>query len=228
MNEVILFMYPILALACCIAIVVRFRGTPVAVLGGIAFGAMTAVSLSYRILPALKLSFQNYYIVLNLVDIAAWGCLLAALITVRVNGQSGAAAGKLVATHAGGGRGPISIQQVLFSFSGRISRSEYLLKGVLIMLPFGILNNILLYVVKSEVSRMFAIFIGIISLWPVSALYVKRWHDRDRSAWWFLTILIPVVNLGFIIWIGVETYFLKGTDGTNRFGDDPLRGIEET
>ncbi len=93
------------------------------------------------------------------------------------------------------------------------------------MLPFSTLNNLLFYVVRSEVSRMFAIFIAILSIWPLLALYVKRWHDRDRSAWWFLTILIPFVNLGFMVWIIVEAYFLKGTDGTNRFGDDPLRGV---
>lgn len=71
---------------------------------------------------------------------------------------------------------------------------------------------------------MFAIIIGVISLWPLLALYAKRLHDRDKSALWLLTLLIPVVNLGFMIWIIVETWFLKGTDGTNRFGNDPLQG----
>ena len=223
MYEVTSYMYLFLALACAIAIVVRFRGTPVAVLGGIAFGTMTAVSLLYKILPALKLNLQNYYIVLNLVNIAAWGCLLAALITARVHVQAEATAGKLLATQTGG-RGPISIPKVLFSFSGRISRSEYWIKGVLVLMPFSILNNILFFAVNSDVAYIFAVIISVISLWPGIALNVKRWHDRDRSTLWFLTLLIPFVNLGFMIWIMVETYFLKGTDGTNRFGDDPLQG----
>lgn len=224
MYEVTSYMYLFLALACTIAIVVRFRGTPVAVLGGIVFGTMTAVSLLYKVLPALKINLRDYYIVLNFVNIAAWGCLLAALITARVNGQPEAAAGKLGATHTGGGRGPISIPQVLFSFNGRISRSEYWLKGVLVLMPFSILNNILFFAVDSDVAYIFAAIISVISLWPGIALNVKRWHDRDRSTLWFLTLLIPFVNLGFMIWIMVETYFLKGTDGTNRFGDDPLQG----
>ena len=105
MYEVTSYMYLFLALACAIAIVVRFRGTPVAVLGGITFGTMTAVSLLYKVLPALKLNLQNYYIGLNLVNIVAWGCLLAALITARVHVQAEATAGKLVATQTGG-RGP--------------------------------------------------------------------------------------------------------------------------
>ena len=46
----------------------------------------------------------------------------------------------------------------------------------------------------------------------------KRWHDRDRSAWWLLIEFIPVLN----IWAFVECGCLRGTYGRNRFGPDPL------
>jgi uncharacterized membrane protein YhaH (DUF805 family) len=124
-------------------------------------------------------------------------------------------------------RGPMSIPEVLFSFRRRISRSEYWLKGFLILLPFGILNNILAYGVDSDAARALAMIIGVISLWPGLALVIKRWHDRDRSAWWLLTMLIPLLGLFFMIWILIEVWFLKGTDGANRFGQDPLERGEE-
>jgi uncharacterized membrane protein YhaH (DUF805 family) len=38
-----------------------------------------------------------------------------------------------------------SISHVLFSYNGRISRSEYWLKGMFILFPLGILNNILYF-----------------------------------------------------------------------------------
>jgi uncharacterized membrane protein YhaH (DUF805 family) len=59
----------------------------------------------------------------------------------------------------------------------------------------------------------------LLTLWPSLAMYTKRWHDRDKSGWWTLIILVPIIGS---IWLLVELGFLRGTDGPNRFGDDPL------
>ncbi len=56
-------------------------------------------------------------------------------------------------------------------------------------------------------------------LWPSLAIYTKRWHDRDKSGWWSLIMFVPVIGG---IWLLVECGFLRGTDGPNRFGEDPL------
>ena len=58
-------------------------------------------------------------------------------------------------------------------------------------------------------------------LWPALAIYAKRWHDRGKSGWWTLIILVPVVGG---IWILVELGCLSGTDGPNQYGPDPLGG----
>jgi len=63
--------------------------------------------------------------------------------------------------------------------------------------------------------------IGLILLWPSLAIATKRWHDRNKSGWWTLIILIPLVGA---IWYLVELGFLRGTEGPNRFGEDPLAG----
>jgi uncharacterized membrane protein YhaH (DUF805 family) len=83
---------------------------------------------------------------------------------------------------------------------------------------------------------------------------VKRLHDRDRSgAWVFLQILIllfaltilvvaiaapaadwakilvwPIGIIAFVfsVWLFVEMGFLRGTQGPNRFGPDPLGNLE--
>jgi uncharacterized membrane protein YhaH (DUF805 family) len=49
-------------------------------------------------------------------------------------------------------------------------------------------------------------------------LHVKRCHDRDRSGWFVLVALVPP----FTIWYLIETLCLRGTQGSNRFGRDPL------
>ncbi len=52
---------------------------------------------------------------------------------------------------------------------------------------------------------------------PTLAVVVRRLHDTDRSGWWVLIALIPLVGaivlLVFLI--------LKGNEGDNRFGPDP-------
>ena len=47
------------------------------------------------------------------------------------------------------------------------------------------------------------------------AIQVKRWHDRNKSGWWVLIGLIPLIGG---IWALIETGFLAGDDGENRFG----------
>lgn len=42
-------------------------------------------------------------------------------------------------------------------------------------------------------------------------------HDTNRSAWWLLLILLPIIGW---IWLFV-LYVLEGTRGPNRFGPDP-------
>ena len=59
----------------------------------------------------------------------------------------------------------------------------------------------------------------LVFLWPSLAIYTKRWHDRDKSGWWSLIMFVPIIGG---LWLLIECGFLRGTDGPNRFGDDPL------
>ena len=59
----------------------------------------------------------------------------------------------------------------------------------------------------------------LLMIWPILAGSAKRWHDRDKSGWWILINFIPLIGA---IWALIETGFLRGTMGPNRFGPDPL------
>ncbi len=110
-----------------------------------------------------------------------------------------------------------SVQSVLTNyakFDGRARRSEYwwfVLFNVIVSIVAGILDQILIAIIGFG-------FIGIIAslalLIPGLAVAIRRLHDTDRSGWWLLIILVPV--LGFLAMI----YFtvLEGTKGENRFG----------
>ena len=56
------------------------------------------------------------------------------------------------------------------------------------------------------------------NLLPGIAVAVRRLHDIDKSGWWLLIGLIPLIGwIILIVW-----YATKGTTGSNRFGADPL------
>ncbi|MFO7891720.1 MAG: DUF805 domain-containing protein [bacterium] len=116
-----------------------------------------------------------------------------------------------------------SLGEILFSFSGRICRSEYWGKAFPILFSYSIIVNIIYYAeVESSGQPGISIFLSLLSLWPGIAVATKRLHDRNRSGLFLLTLLIPFVNVIFAIWIIIEVWFLKGTEGENRFGPDPL------
>lgn len=52
---------------------------------------------------------------------------------------------------------------------------------------------------------------------PSLAVSVRRMHDQDKSGWWILISLVPLIGG---IWLLV-LYFMDGTPGPNRFGPDP-------
>ena len=103
------------------------------------------------------------------------------------------------------------------NFSGRASRSEYwywtlfyILVAVATALIDAALNTSLLNPIAS-----LALFL------PSLSVAVRRLHDVDRSGWWFLLILIPLIGaIILLVW-----YCTRGTPGPNRFGPDPLGGM---
>ena len=71
-----------------------------------------------------------------------------------------------------------------------------------------------------EPIGIMSVVVTLLALWPAIAAGAKRCHDRNRSGWFQLVFLIPIV----FFWPIIEIYFLRGTKGTNRFGPDPLAG----
>ena len=135
---------------------------------------------------------------------------------------------------SGGEEMDMDIVSLLTSFEGRINRAKWWL-GVLILM---ILEGIVSYIIgmtmgvdmmgssdpdlmKQGIIAM-SVPLGIVSLiilYPSLALYTKRWHDRGKSGWWTLIILVPLIGA---IWALIELGILRGTVGSNQYGPDPL------
>lgn len=111
-------------------------------------------------------------------------------------------------------------------FSGRSQRKEYwmfgLMVGVVTLLIDGVFGGT--YSVLAGFRTMPSVtgsLLGAIftlgSVIPSLAVTVRRLHDTDRSGWWLLIALVPVLGSLLLLWFMVS----DGTPGTNRFGPDP-------
>src|SRR5262249_35809552 len=69
------------------------------------------------------------------------------------------------------------------------------------------------------VGGLIALLLFVVALWISLAMGVKRYHDRNKSGWWVLIALVPVIGG---LWYLIEAGFLPGTSGPNQYGPDPL------
>ncbi|MEP1229809.1 MAG: DUF805 domain-containing protein [Litorimonas sp.] len=104
------------------------------------------------------------------------------------------------------------------NFGGRASRSEYwwpqlamVIVNYLIILPIT-------YMLSQTFGSILSLIFTLAIIIPAIAVVIRRLHDTDKSGWWILLILVPIIG-----WIALIVFYCtKGTDGPNRFGPDPL------
>jgi uncharacterized membrane protein YhaH (DUF805 family) len=122
---------------------------------------------------------------------------------------------------------PEAVRAVLSNyatFSGRAERSEFWWWTLAV-----IVVTFVAQVIDSAIMGPFVLFgadpgsgpvsavLGLALLLPNIAVAVRRLHDTDRSGWWILIILIPIVGFLVLVWF----YIQPGTPGANRFGPRP-------
>jgi uncharacterized membrane protein YhaH (DUF805 family) len=123
------------------------------------------------------------------------------------------------------------MQSLLFSFQGRVNRAKFwlvhLVMWVVILVVFAAIFGSAALSSDPQAALQSVGTIGglilfvvyVLAIWIGLAVAAKRWHDRNKSAWWILIALVPLVGG---LWYLIECGFLKGTTGPNKFGPDPL------
>ena len=109
----------------------------------------------------------------------------------------------------------ISVLKQYAVFSGRARRTEYwmfVLCNVIVMLLLGIVDKLI-----GGDNELISSIYSLAVLLPSLAVAARRLHDTDRSAWWLLLGLIPIIGTLVLIYFMV----CNGQQGPNRFGDDP-------
>jgi len=103
------------------------------------------------------------------------------------------------------------------NFSGRSSRSEYWWPQLFIFVV-GFLIGFVVGLVSESLAGIVALVFQLAILIPAIALSVRRLHDHDKSGWWLLIALIPILGGLYLLFLFVQ----RGTAGANQFGPDPL------
>ena len=106
-------------------------------------------------------------------------------------------------------------------FSGRSRRSEYwyfTLFYLVIAIVLSVLDGILFGgSVDGKGTPVLSGLFMLAMLLPSIAVGIRRLHDTDRSGWWLLIGMIPI--LGTIVLI---VFFVQDSKpGDNRFGPNP-------
>jgi len=100
------------------------------------------------------------------------------------------------------------------TFNGRACRAEFWWFCL-----FGFLANCAAAIIDSQGSAGIAeALVGLALILPNLSVAVRRLHDIDRSGWWLLIALVPLVG-----WIVLLIWDVsRGTTGANRFGGETL------
>jgi uncharacterized membrane protein YhaH (DUF805 family) len=114
---------------------------------------------------------------------------------------------------------------LLFGFSGRIGRLQWwlaqlanagvLLAGVVILVMAADPQQLTPFSSVTPSAVLIVVAVVALAVWINAACTVKRFHDRDKSGFWFFIVFVPYVGG---IWQIVECGFLAGSPGVNNYG----------
>ena len=111
-------------------------------------------------------------------------------------------------------------QALFLTNDGRINRAPFWIGGIILAVVNFVASIIIALVAGDRtIGQILVVLIALALVYPGINLGIKRFHDRDKSGWWVLIILVPIIGP---IWYFIEAGCLRGTVGPNRFGPDPL------
>lgn len=101
-----------------------------------------------------------------------------------------------------------------FTFQGRSARQEFwICAGAMVIFSF------ILTAIGGRDATILIMVISSIFMWPVN---VRRLHDTNRSGWLLLIGVVPILgSIALFVIMGC----MKGTDGPNKYGPDPLQNL---
>ena|SRR3990172_13396350 len=142
------------------------------------------------------------------------------------------------------------------SLDGRINRAKWWAAGIILAVALIVLQWIVFAIFGFNLfGRLVNFVIGVAALYPFYALAAKRFQDRNKPAMYGL--VAPAIGLLYLllslfglvgnvlergaldwifsvaflavgIWYLIDLGILKGTDGPNQYGPDPLAAAQKS
>lgn len=113
----------------------------------------------------------------------------------------------------------------IYTTQGRLNRLPYIKYVVVLTIISFILNFIATSVaalLTGNAEGTLAHILSVVVTLPLSVgsimIAIRRLHDLNRSGWFLLAVIIPILN----VILGIYMLCFKGTDGANKYGADPL------
>jgi len=143
----------------------------------------------------------------------------------------------------------MDLSSLFLSLDGRINRARFWLGTVILaVVSFAATYLIVLLVGVSQGAVALSAAVAFALAYPSYAVMAKRFQDRGKPGWLALIGLVPVYATNLLytfevfdtldpsplaqgidvvislifLWFLVELGFLKGSQGPNRYGSDPL------
>jgi uncharacterized membrane protein YhaH (DUF805 family) len=117
-----------------------------------------------------------------------------------------------------------------FNFKGRATRKEYWMFQLFIFIFFIVFLFAMTFIVglmfqvsdKVGVNALlFASLLFLLFGLPNIALTIRRFHDLNKSGWWFLWILLPYIGIFIVLFF----MLLQGDINDNQYGKSPYKSI---
>ena len=139
------------------------------------------------------------------------------------------------------------LKLLLTTTTGRIGRQRWWI-GTLAIIVISIIAGIVINIISfgsATVVAWLGVLLNLVMIYPSYCIGIKRRHDRDNDGKdlvaliaasvvvnlltalgldGFIMTVIQIAMLVFAIYMIVQLGVLKGTEGPNSYGPDPLQG----
>ncbi len=106
-------------------------------------------------------------------------------------------------------------------FAGRSDRPEFWWFALINLIVSLVIYAIGIAAFGYNGGQILGFVYGLATLLPSLGVEIRRLHDTNRSGWWILIALIPLIGV-----ITLIVFFASpGTQGSNRFGPPPPRRV---
>ena len=119
----------------------------------------------------------------------------------------------------------MDIFKEIYNTEGRLNRLRYIKYMVILAIIAGVATFVTSSMATFLTGNPTGFLVKLITgIWAIAAgagnitLMIRRLHDLDKSGWFAILAIIPAIGFIFSIYL----FCAKGTDGYNRYGQDPL------